>query len=66
MPLGLILAALSLECGASLLYLLPYPQGFLGSSLIVDGLDRAILEESVLIDPTALVVTSNDVPDHFD
>src|SRR5919107_758961 len=54
------------ECGPSLPRLLPYPLGLLRLPLIADGFDRAILQEPVLVNPTALVGGSDDVPDHLD
>jgi hypothetical protein len=64
-PLEAVLVALSLECRASMRRLLPYPLGLLGTTLVASGLDRAVLEESVLVYPAALVVGRDDVPDHL-
>src|SRR5215208_4796566 len=56
---------LCLECGASLLRLLPYPQGLLGAPLVASDFDRAVLEESVLIYPAALVVGRDHMVHHL-
>src|SRR5215211_2001600 len=64
-PLEGNLVALSLECRASMRRLLPYPLGLLRASLVVDGLDRTVLEEPVLLNPAALVVGRDDVRDHL-
>src|SRR5829696_445460 len=52
--------------GASLPCLSAYPQGLLRAPLVVGGLDRAILQEPMLVNPPALVIGCDDAADHLD
>src|SRR5215217_1444955 len=48
-----------------LLGLPPYPRGLLGAAIVADALDRAVLEEPVLLDPSAIRLRRDDVGLHL-